>query len=447
MKRIILTPIVAVFSLLSFLSCSHSGGSKVSTSKTTYKNERFETLPNGLKVYYVEDQSLPRISLQLLLPVGVVTEPVDRAGLNTITSNLLDQGTKTRKALEIADLFADSGADFEVAAGSDFTILSTSSLITEFTPVLNLFSEVIMNPAFPSAEIERARQQALVQLKGRQDRSGTWADLLMQKNFYQNYPYGRDILGSEESVKKINRQEIVQFYQKYYVPTGARLAVTGRLTPEIENEIKKQFGQWKAGEAAPSMTLSFQPPQKGAVVKLQSPHKAQTEIRFIQPGIARAHPEYLKLRLINEILGGSFASRLNQRVRDDLALTYSIYSSLDTKKNAGGWVISTFSKNPSAQQTVDEVFNVLKKLIAEGITQAELSAAQNLVKAQLPRALETADRLAYNLIVLDFYGVGSSYLINFNRTIDSYDLATINKALRDHLKPEQMQVLVYGQLN
>lgn len=435
-------------SLLAFVLASCTHGSKSGSGQTAkYKNERIETLPNGLKLYFVEDQSLPRVSLQLLIPVGSVNEPKDLAGLNTAVSYLLDQGTEKKKALEIADLFADSGAEFEAQGGADFTLLSTSALITEFTPVLSLFAEVLTTPTFPNQEIERARQLALVGLKGRQDRSGPWADLLMQKSFYQNHPYGRDLLGTEDSVKKINRQDIIKFYQSYYVPNAARLAITGRLTPEIENEVRKLFSAWTPAVQYAPVAPTFQPPVKGSVSKLQSPHKAQTEIRFIQPGIPRAGADYLKLRLINEILGGGFASRLNQRVRDDLGLTYSIYSSLDTKKLTGSWIISTFSKNPTAQQTVDEVFNVLKKFIDEGVTAAELSAAKNLVKAQLPRALETADRLAYNLLALDFYGVGVDYLINFNRTIDSYDLKEINSTMRNYLKPDQMQVLVYGQLN
>ncbi len=429
-------------------SCTHGSKSNSRSGKgAKYKNERVETLPNGLKVYFVEDHSLPRVSLQLLIPVGAVNDPKDLPGLNTAVAYLLDQGTEKKKALEIADLFADSGTEFETQGGADFTIVSTSSLITEFTPILNLFTEVLMTPNFPNQEIERARQMALVRLKGRQDRSGPWADLLIQKNYYQNHPYGRDPIGTEESVRKMNRQDIIKFYQSFYVPNQAKLAVTGRLTPEIENEVKKQFSAWKPAASYAPVAPTFQPPIKGSISKLQSPHKAQTEIRFIQPGIARASEDYLKLRLINEILGGGFASRLNQRVRDDLGLTYSIYSALDTKNLTGTWNISTFSKNPTAQQTVDEVFNVLKKFLDEGITAAELSAAKNLVKAQLPRALETADRLAYNLIALDFYGVGVDYLINFNRTIDSYELNEINNTMRKYLKPDQMQVLVYGQLN
>jgi zinc protease len=430
------------------LACTHSiTTAETSTDRKQYKNERSEVLPNGLKIYFVQEDSLPKVSLQLLIPVGLMNEPEDRPGLNFMTANLLDQGTEKKKALEIADLFADTGSALEVEPGADFTIFSSSMLVTEFNSVLPLFKEILTTPSFPSQEVERARQQMLVQLKARQDKSGTSADLIMEKNFYQNHPYGRDLLGTEESAKKVNRQEIVQFYQKNYVPNQARLAVTGRLSPEIENAVRQQFSTWKASANYKTVEVPFQPPTKGSITKLDSPHKAQTEIRFIQPGIPRNHPDYLKLRLVNEMLGGSFASRLNQRVRDDLGLTYSIYSMMDPKKVTGSWIISTFSKNPTAQQVVDESFAVMKKFLDEGASSEELAAAKNLVKAQLPRALETADRLAYNLIALDYYGVSVDYLIHFNESIDSYTLNDINQTLRQYLKPDQMQVLVYGQLN
>lgn len=436
-----------IFVLSTIISCSSLNGTLVSKDEVnqSLRKPRIETLSNGLKLFFVDDPSLPRLSLQLLVPVGTVTEPQERAGLNAMTVALLDQGTKKKKALEIADLFADSGAEFETAAGADFTLLSTSSLTTEFGKVLDLFVEVLLTPEFPSPEIERTRQQILVMLKGRQDRSGPWADLLIAKNYFQNHPYGRDTYGTAESIQKINREEIVQFFKKNYTPSGAKLAVTGRLTPEIEEEVKQKFSQWSSSASASAPRLTFQHPQKGGVLKLPSPHKAQTEIRFIQSGVARNHPDFLKLRIANEILGGSFASRLNQRVRDDLGLTYSIYSGLDPKKETGTWTVSTFSKNPTAQQTVDEVFNVLKKMIHEGVTADELKAAKNLAQAQFPRSIETADRLAYNMMALDFYGVPLEYFVKFNQMIDAITLDQVNKAIKEYLKPDQMQVLVYGQ--
>jgi len=427
--------------------CASGGKSKpqenVATSTTTFKNERIETLANGIKIYFVPDDSLPRLSLQVLLPVGTVSEKPEQSGLNALTARLIDQGTKSKTALEVADLLADYGSDFDSQAGADFTVLSSSSLSTQFPKVLDLFFEILTSPSFSQEDFERVRQQMMVQIKGRRDRSGPWADFLMNQKFYEGTAYARDVLGTEETLKKLTRQDVVQFYRTYYSPKGARVAVAGRLTPEIEKNVIAKLSSWSGGAPAPSVkTLAGVVAPQG-FSKIETPHKAQTEIRIIQPGISRAHPDYLKLRLANEILGGSFASRLNQTVRDDFGLTYSIYSYLDTRALSGAWVVSTFSKNETAERTIEETRKVLQTYYQEGPNQKELEAAKNLVKAQFPRALETADKLAFNFLVLDFYGIGPSYLINFQKTIDSYSLNDIHQAVRNYLKPDQLLIMSF----
>ncbi|MFN8791563.1 MAG: M16 family metallopeptidase [Bdellovibrionales bacterium] len=410
---------------------------------TTFKNERIETLPNGIKVYFVPDDSLPRLSLQVLFPVGTVSEKPEQSGLNALTSRLLDQGTKSKSALEVADLLADYGADFSSQAGADFTVMASSSLSTQFPKLLDLFFEIVTSPSFSQEDFERIRQQMLVQIKGRRDRSGPWSDFLMMQKFYEGTAYGRDVLGTEETLKRLTRQDVVQFYRTHYSSNGALVAVAGRLTPEIEKAVKARLSSWGGNGTTPTVkTLAGVVAPQGQS-KIETPHKAQTEIRIIQPGIPRAHPDYLKLRLANEILGGSFASRLNQKVRDDLGLTYSIYSYLDTRALSGAWVVSTFSKNETAVQTIEETRKVLQTYYQEGPSQKELDAAKNLVKAQFPRALETADKLAFNFLVLDFYGIGPSYLINFEKTIDSYSLRDIHQAVRNYLKPDQLLIMSF----
>lgn len=442
MKYILLSTLI-----LSFLGCSSaqkSESTSVLSSRKTFKNERVQYLPNGLKVYFVEDNTLPQVGLQLLVPVGSVEEPTKQAGINALTAGLLDQGTKSKTALELADLFADAGADFDASPSHDFTILSTQALTTQFYPVLDLFEEVLTQPVFAEEDFERLRQQSLVQIKAKRDRSGTWADYLMMQKFYGNLPYARDVRGNEESLLKVTREDVQKFYNTHYIPKGSILAVTGRFTPEMEKKIIAKFSEWKSpqGYTKPLIKMT-QAPQTG-VMKIETPHKAQTEIRLIQTGISRSHPDYLKLRLANEILGGSFGSRLNQKVRDDLGLTYSIYSYLDARDQAGSWVVSTFSKNETAQKTVQETVDVLKKYVEQGAEQKELDAAKNLVKAQFPRAMETADKLAFNLLVLDFYGVGTDYLINFNYNVDSYSLADINETIKKYLKPDQMLIMSFN---
>lgn len=440
MNKIIISALVLLLSACAFTSKSTTS----STSKNTYKNERIVQLENGLKVYFVQDDSLPQIALQMLIPVGNGYEPSGLEGLNTMTAGLLDKGTKNKKALEISDLLSDSGSSFGANAGYDFTILSTQSLITEFPKVLNLFMKIITEPQFPADEIERERQLMLVSLKSRKDRSGGLADLEMTQSFYSGHPYGRDLFGTPESLKKIKRENIMAFYKKHYHPRGASLAVSGRISAEAEKQILDLMKSWKSDQAREVIKVPFKAETTREKIRvLSTPHKAQTEIRMIQPGIPRAHADFIKYRLANEILGGSFASRLNQKIRDDLGLTYSIYSYLDNRDVAGSWVITTFSKNEVADRTISEVQKLVKDFVASGVTNEELSSAKNLAKAQMPRALETSEKLAYNLMVLDFYGVGSQYLINYNRDVDQISKNDVNEVIRKHFSDQQLEIMSF----
>jgi len=424
-----------------------SGGQKVSqnTEKKTYKNERVQFFSNGLKVYFIQDDNLPKIEMQMLIPVGVGHEPKEFSGLHALTARVLDKGTQNKKALEIADQFADSGSDFDISAGYDFTMAATSALVTEFPKVLNLFIEILTQPVFPQEEINRERELMIVQLQGRKDRSGPWADYVMNQTFYQGHEYGQDLLGTPQSLKKIKKEKLLQFYKKYYQPQPSILAVSGRLTPEIEKLIQEKFETWKNESPIPKKSVLFNAKtDRLRKVKIETPHKAQTEIRIIQQGIPRTHPDFLKYRIANEILGGSFASRLNQKIRDDLGLTYSIGSYLDPRASGGAWVVSTFSKNETAEKTISEIQTLIQNFAKNGITKDELNAAKNLAKAQLPRSLETSDKLAYNLLLLDFYGLGAQYLIQFNQKIDAITVQDVNAVVKNYFKPEQLEIMSFN---
>lgn len=438
-KSLLLTAISTIFQ-----GCSSLPVKDAKLESKSYKNERVEILENGLKIYFIQDDSLPVIDIQLLIPVGSIQQPRGYEGIGSLTARLLDKGTQNKNALDISDALSDSGTDFSASAGHDFTLISTQALVTEFDKVINLTSEILFQAQFPNEEIERERKLMAVQLKSRQDRSGTFADSILTQSFFKGHAYAHDLLGTEKSLAKITQKDIREFYKNYYQPSGAFLAISGKLNQEIEQRIKFIFGQWKNTITNVRNRVAFAPViPKEKEMRIQSPHKAQTEIRFIQNGISRSSSDFLALRIVNEILGGSFASRLNQRIRDDLGLTYSIYSYLDVRDLGGSWVISTFSKNETSAQTVSEIKTVLKRFVDEGVQKEEMNAAKNLIKAQLPRALETSDKLGYNLIALDFYGVGQNYLLTFNEKVDALTIQEINRTLRQYLKPEEMQVFIF----
>ncbi|UXR65164.1 insulinase family protein [Bdellovibrio bacteriovorus] len=402
------------------------------------------TLENGLKVYFIHDATLPRVSLTMMIKTGSMQEGSGKPGLNALTSYLLEQGTQTRDALKLADEFGQLGSSLDISPSADATTVYADSLTTGSQALLDLFSDVTMNPAFKDAEIARIRSQMLAGLQKKVDNPSSFADEKMDHFVFGNHPYGRDTNGTTEGLKGISKQDVIKHYLTFFRPNNSMLAVVGNYDAAYENRVQEVFGKWTK-RTIPEVKVEAPPVSDSLQVKLiVKKGLQQTQIRIGQVGINRADQDYLRLRLANETVGGSFASRLNQKVRDDLGLTYSIYSFFDVRKERGSYDIVTFTKNETAGKTLDEALKVLNDFVNTGATEAEVSAGRNQLIGQFPRAIETADRLAYNLLALDFYGIPVDYLTDFNKNVGAIKPKDANAAFKKAVNPAKFKVLVYG---
>ena len=276
------------------------------------------------------------------------------------------------------------------------------------------------------------------------DNPSTFAESEMDLYLFGNHPYGRDTDGTKETLKGIRKQDIIKHYLTYFRPNNATLAVVGAFDERFEKSVEDTFSKWSK-RSIPIIAVQAPPNIEGIKVKLVvKSGLQQAQVRISSLGIARSNDDYLKLRLGNEVLGGSFASRLNQKIRAELGLTYSIYSSFGVMKERGSFDISTFTKNETAEVLVEQTLKVLSDFITQGPVQREIEAARNQLIGQFPRAIETADRLAYNLLALDFYGISYNYLLDFNNNIENIDLKDAAKAMRDAVDPSKLKILVYG---
>ncbi|KHD89462.1 MAG: peptidase M16 [Bdellovibrio sp. ArHS] len=453
MKRISLV-ITLPLICSALLACSTSAkkeGPKPGTGYVQKGNGSFKlqpykevTLENGLKIIYIHDASLPRVSFTLLLKTGNMQETASKAGLNALTAYMLEQGTQTRDALKIADDFGQLGAGMDVSPGYDVTTLYSDSLITSSGTLLELFADVAMNPAFKDAEINRIRSQMLANLQKKIDNPSAFADDKMDQFLYGNHPYSRDVNGTPEALRGITKQDIIKHYLTFYRPNNASLAVVGSFNADFEKAVQDVFAKWTK-RTIPEVATEAAPAIEGLKVKLiVKKGLQQTQIRVAQLGIDRKNEDYLRLRLSNESLGGGFASRLNQKVRDDLGLTYSIYSFFDVRKDRGSFEISTFTKNETAGKTLEETLKVVSDYVTGGAQEPEVAAARNQLIGQFPRAIETADRLAYNLLSLDFYGIPVDYLTDFNKNVGKIKVSDSNAAIQRALGAGGFKVLVYG---
>lgn len=437
------------------VSCSSSGKKAVikppsegyvAKGSGSFKLQPYKeiTLENGLKVFFVHDGSLPRVSLTLMMKTGSIQEGADKAGLNALTAYLLEQGTQSRDAMRLADEFGQLGSSMDVSPGSDVTTIYSDALSTGADVLLDLFSDVAMNPAFKDAEIGRIRSQMLAALQKKIDNPSSFADEKMDEFVFGAHPYGRDSNGTTAGLRAINKQDIIKHYLTFYRPNNASLAVVGHYDAAFEQRIQDVFGKWSK-RTIPEVNVKAPPENESLQVKLiVKKGLQQTQIRMGQVGIARDNEDFLRLRLANETVGGSFASRLNQKVRDDQGLTYSIYSYFDVRKQRGSYDVTTFTKNETAGKTVEEALKVVSDFVNNGATEQEVAAGRSQLVGQLPRAIETADRLAYNLLVLDFYGISVDYLTNFNKTVGNIKPKDANAAFKKAVQPSKFKVLVYG---
>jgi zinc protease len=444
--------ILAVIVLFSTNLISCSTKDKISAVNSSadrpliLKNWNEKSLKNGLRLITIYDPSLPRIAIGLGISVGSWQDPDGKSGLSHLTAQTLEQGTKTKSASQIANEFGQLGTDFSNITNYDFSVFSTSGLSQNRYELLSLFSDVILNPTFAPLEVGRQKSQAKSAIVQSLDQPEIVIDQIFKESLFPQHPYGNPILGNLKSVELIQASDLQNFYKNWYLPESAVLVVSGDFDPNFVKTVEEKFEKWQHN---PNFVAekSLIPPniEKRTVRKIVTKQGLkQAQIRIGQIGIKRNDPDFLRLRLANLILGGAFASRLNQKIRDDLGLTYSISSSSDVKKRSGIFEISTFTRHEKTAETVEQTLKVIREFINDGITKEELASAKNLVISQFPMAIETTDKLGQQLINLRMYEISDNYLRNFKETVNEITTEQVNSAIRKRFDLEQLNIIIYA---
>lgn len=401
-------------------------------------------LENGLKIFFVRDMALPRIDLSLFVKVGQRDESLESLGINYFTANLLEEGTSQYSANQLADQLAILGTDFSISPGSDFTSISIDGLTLSSEKIIQLFSEIIFKPAFKENELNKLKKQVLANYKKLSDSPSQLADVKINEIMFKGNPFAYPLFGSEKSISKVKRADVIKHFLKYYRPNNSYLAVTGALTEEIEAKVVETFKAWPMRNIDPNPnTLAVDSSPKKYFVKYKK-GMVQSEIRISLPLFPRNHPDHLKMRIANEIFGGGFVSRLNSKIRDQMGLTYSISSGVDHRKDLGTLDISTFTKNESTFAVLEQIEKELDLYVQSGITPKELSASKNLLMGQFPRTLETVDSFAFNLMYLDFHEINFNYLSDYYKNLERITLDDVNGVIRTYFDKSKMKVFVLG---
>ena len=402
-------------------------------------------LSNGLEVWMVEQKELPIVAMNLVLKSGQGNEPDDRTGLANITASLLDDGTKTRSAVDIANQLQAIGVG-GIGAGSgwDSTNVSVQTLTRNLDKALEIYSDVIMNPAFPATELESQRARSLIGLRQQRANPNAVSNIVYNKVLYGDHPYGRDT--NEATIKAVTREDIVKFYEANYRPNNGVLIVVGDFDKAaLKGKLETAFSGWKAGTVASRDLPSAKSLDKTGIYIVDRPNSAQSVVSIGQVGLDRSNPDYFPVVVMNSILGGGITSRISMNLREDKGYTYGANSGFVYRRGAGPFRAGGDIQTAVTDKAIVEFMKELNGIRGEiPITEKELDYNKQSLIRRYPAGFETVGAISNQLANLVVYGLPDTYFNDYITKVNSVTINDVNRVAKQYLDPSKMAIVIVG---
>jgi zinc protease len=402
-------------------------------------------LANGFTVILNERPGLPVVSANLVVKTGSGANPADKPGLANFTAAMLDEGTASRSALQIADQVAQLGASMSTASTMDSTQISGTSLRRNFSGLLDVMADVARHPGFPAEEVERQRASRLGSLAQQRENPNSVANAAMFAALYGTaHPYGYTELGTEPSNKAMTRDDMQKFWAQNFVPNNAALVVSGQITAaDLRPLVEKAFGDWQRGTpAAPSLA---EPSTTAArLVIVDKPGAQQTQLRVALVGVPRSTPDYEAIRVMNEELGGLFSSRINLNLREDHGYTYGAYSQFIFRRAAAPFLVASGVETNVTAPSVSEIYKEIRRMRDTTMTPEELAMAKDSLVRSLPSAFQTGADVTASTAAIYIYDLGLDYFTKYPARLSAVTAEQAKAVAEKYLVPEKLVVVAVG---
>ncbi|KPK01280.1 MAG: hypothetical protein AMK71_06180 [Nitrospira bacterium SG8_35_4] len=404
---------------------------------------RRTVLENGLTLLTVERHNLPVVKVAVGLNAGSLMEPEEKAGLANITASLLTEGTQTRTSREISESIEFVGGSIGAGGGDDYSTVSLSILKKDIELGFDLLSDIMLRPSFPEDELNKKKERIIAGLKAQEEDPGFVASKEFKKAVFGTHPYGRLVSGTEETLEPISRADIINFHSSYYVPNGAIMAVVGDISPaEVTSLLQRYFSDWHPRDVEKNGLPPLSEERQRRIVTVDK-DLTQATIKLGHQGVSRNSPDYYAVSVMNYILGGGgFASRLMLNIREEKGLVYDIHSFFAADKYGGSFQVGLQTKNESANVSIKEVLEEIKKIKSEPVSDAELSDAQSFLTGSFPMRIETSSRIAGFLVAVEYYDLGVDYIDNYPMYINSISKEDIMRVAKKYLDDSEFTLVV-----
>jgi len=363
--------------------------------------------------------------------------------------SLLDKGTEHRDRFELARVLEDCGAKLDLSSDGLYVDVSGRALTEDLPRVMDVLAEMLRTPAFPAQEFEKARVQTIAEVQRRMEKTGAQASGALTRHLFEpGHPnYNRAPEATIDRLRALTVEDVRDYHNAHFGATEWTLAVVGDLDHDaVEQVVGEAFDGWGRHETEPSHDLEGGDRPAGRSV-VPMPDKSNVDVRMGHTvPIRRDHDDYPALYVGNYILGGNFAARLMNTIRDEKGLTYHIGSSLSglTTRYAGYWQASVTLSHDVLEEGIDATTAVIHRFVEDGATEAELDDKKTTITGSYAVGLATTRRLAQSILTNAERGFDTAYLDRFPEEIRALSLEEVNGAVRRYLQPDALHEALAG---
>lgn len=406
-----------------------------------------DQLPNGLRIVVVEDHRFPLVTVQLALRAGSSRMTPETAGLASAEADLLTKGTPTRTALQIAQAADALGGAVGAGVDPDFLTIYANGLSDRVPALFELLADVTLHPTFPESEVGLEKANMLQSLRANRGSPGFLASVQFYKLLFGKNPYAITA-PTEASIGRISRAALQQFHQDYFLPNNQGLIViTGDITEARAHNLAEQYfggDAWKFGRPTPPPSPPVANPATRRIYLVERPGSAQSTILLGSLGLTRTSPDYFAFRVANQVLGGSFTSRLNDDLRESKGYTYGISSGNSAYRELGAWTVSTDVRTAVTAPALQEILEQMDKMRAAAPSAQELSGAKNYINGNFVLGLETQGQVAGAMMTQGLYGLPPDWLATYVHSVTAVSGDEALAAAQEVIEPAHALVVVVG---
>lgn len=407
------------------------------------------TLKNGMKVVLARRKDVPAVVMNLLVNAGYAADQFAVPGTASLTMNMMDEGTTSLNALEINEKLQVLGASIHAYSDLDMSYIRMNTLKPTLDQSLDLYADIILNPSFPENELQRLKKEQIAGIQREKVTPFAMALRVAPTLLYgENHAYSNPLTGSGyvETVERVNREDLLKFYNNWFKPNNATLAVAGDITmDELIAKLEKRFNRWKKGKT-PQKNIAPVTDHEGNILYLMDRPESQQSI-VIAGYLTKPYGEVSEIALetMNNILGGDFTSRLNMNLREDKHWAYGAGSFIWDAKGQRPFLayapVQTDKTGASVEEIKKEVVNFIGN---QPVTQEEFSKTQNNMILQLPGRWETTSAVASSLAELIKYNLSDDYFQTYGERVKKLTLDDVKKVSKEIIHPGQIKWFVVG---